>query len=183
MVTKRYISLIPSLKLPDGKEIDWKRIWRTQEVYPSLAHQIEIVAYQTMEFFRKVSKGGNERTLAIKEEVWKEYRKAPLTLTKEFLLDAVESSFEMEEAKSQERQTKFEQITELWTKYITLGSDYFKHIYDDVDRMRLLSGSDREVLRKAYLSIAKGNLSDRQVKQLSQVLDKLERETDYIMPK
>ena len=59
----------------------------------------------------------------------------------------------------------------------------FKHIYDDVDRMRLLSGSDREVLRKAYLSIAKGNLSDRQVKQLSQVLDKLERETDYIMPK
>lgn len=89
----------------------------------------------------------------------------------------------MEEAKSLERQTKFEQITELWTKYMILGSDYFKRIYDDVDRMRLLRGSNREVIRKAYLSIAKANLSDRQVRQLSQVLDKLERETDYIMPK
>ena len=169
--------------LPEGKEIDWKRIWRTQEVYPSLAHQVEIVAQQTMEFLRKVSKGGNERTLAIKEETWKEYRKMPLTLTSDFLSDAVESSFEKEEAKSQERQTKFEQITELWSKYMTLGADYFKRIYDDIDRMRILSGSDREVLRKAYISIGKGNLSDRQVKQVSQVLDKLEHETDYILPK
>ena len=79
------------------------------------------------------------------------------------------------------RQAKFEQITDLWSKYMTYGADYFKRIYDDVDRMRLLSGNDREILRKAYLSIAKGNLTDRQVKQISQVLDKLERETDYIM--
>lgn len=169
--------------LPEGKEIDWKRIWRTQEVYPSLAHQVEIVAQQTMEFLRKVSKGGNERTLAIKEETWKEYRKMPLTLTSEFLSDAVESSFEKEEEKSQERQTKFEQITELWNKYMTLGADYFKRIYEDIDRMRILSGSDREVLRKAYISIGKYNLSDRQVKQVSQVLDKLEHETEYILPK
>ena len=107
----------------------------------------------------------------------------PLTLTSEFLSDAVESSFEKEEAKSQERQTKFEQITELWNKYMTLGADYFKRIYEDLDRMRILSGSDREVLRKAYISIGKYNLSDRQVKQVSQVLDKLEHETEYILPK
>lgn len=169
--------------LPKGKEIDWKLIWRNQEVYPSLVHQIEIVAHNTMDFMRKVSKGGNERTLAIKEETWKEYRQQPLTLTNEFLADAVDSSFEKEEAKSQERQTKFEQITELWNRYVTLGADYFKHVYDDMERIKLLKGSDREIIRKSYHSIAKGNLSDRQVKQLAQVLDKIERETDYILPK
>lgn len=169
--------------LPEGKEIDWKRIWRTQEIYPSLAHQVEIVAQQTMDYLRKVSKGGNERTLAIKEDTWKDYKKVPLKLTNEFLLDAVDSSFEKEEAKSQERQAKFEQITDLWSKYMTFGTDYFKRLYDDVDRMRLLSGNDREILRKAYISIAKGNLTDRQVKQISQVLDKLDSETEYIRTK
>lgn len=169
--------------LPEGKEIDWKRIWRTQEIYPSLAHQVEIVAQQTMDYLRKVSKGGNERTLAIKEDTWKDYKKVPLKLTNEFLLDAVDSSFEKEEAKSQERQAKFEQITDLWSKYMTFGADYFKRLYDDVDRMRLLSGNDREILRKAYISIAKGNLTDRQVKQISQVLDKLDSETEYIRTK
>ena len=136
-----------------------------------------------MDYLRKVSKGGNERTLAIKEDTWKDYKKVPLKLTNEFLLDAVDSSFEKEEAKSQERQAKFEQITDLWSKYMTFGADYFKRLYDDVDRMRLLSGNDREILRKAYISIAKGNLTDRQVKQISQVLDKLDSETEYIRTK
>lgn len=169
--------------LPEGKQIDWKRIWRMQEIYPSLAHQVEIVAHQTMLFLRKVSNGGNERTQAIKEETWKEYRKEPLTLTSEFIKDAVDSTFEKEESKSQERQTKFEQITELWSKYMSLGADYFKGIYKDIDRMKILSGSDREVIRKGYLSIEHCNLSDRQVKQICQVLKKLEQDTDYILPK
>ncbi len=168
--------------LPDGKEIDWKRIWRNQDIYPSLAHQIEITAYQTMQFMRKVSKGGNERTLAIKEETWKEYRKEALNLTHDFLQDAVDSAFEKEDAKSQERQTKFEQITDLWSQYMTQGAGHFKRIYEDIDRMRLLTGSDREVIRKGIIGIERGNLSDRQVKQMAQVLDKLEHDTDYILP-
>ena len=154
-----------------------------QEIYPSLEHQVEIVAHQTMLFLRKVSKGGNERTLAIKEETWKEYRKEPLTLTSDFIKDAVDSTFEKEESKSQERQTKFEQITELWSKYMSLGANYFKRIYEDIDRMKILSGSDREVIRKGYVSIEHCNLSDRQVKQICQVIKKLEQDTDYILPK
>ncbi len=168
--------------LPNNKEIDWKRIWRNQDIYPSLAHQIEITAHQTMQFMRKVSKGGNERTLAIKEETWKEYRKESLNLTHDFLQDAVDSTFEKEDAKSQERQTKFEQITDLWSQYMTLGSSYFKRIYDDIDRMGLLTKNDREIIRKGIIGIERGNLSDRQVKQIAQVLDRLEHNTDYILP-
>ena len=66
---------------------------------------------------------------------------------------------------------------------MSLGVFYFMRIYVDIYIMRILSGSDREVLRKAYISIGKYNLSDRQVKQVSQVLDKLEHETEYILPK
>lgn len=168
--------------MPEGKEIDWKRIWKTQEVYPSLAHQVEIVAPQTMKFLHDISKGGNERTLAIKEETWQEYLKQPLILTDAFLDDATETAFEKEESKSQERQTRFNMATDMWAKFMLLGADYLNRVYSDMDRLKLLTASDREVVRISALSIAKANLSDRQVKRLTQIFIKLEEETDYIIP-
>lgn len=168
--------------LPEEKEIDWKRIWRAQDIYSSLAHQIEVVAKQTMLFLREVSNGGNERTLAIKEETWKQYKNKPLVLFDDFLNEASESSFEKEEAKSQERQTRFNMATDMWAKFMTLGSKYLNRIYQDMERMRLLSGMDRENVRIAALSVAKGNLTDRQVKRLVQIFKKLEEDTDYIIP-
>lgn len=169
--------------LPEGKEIDWKRIWKIQDIYPSLAHEVEIVAHKTMLFLREVSNGGNERTLAGKESTWKDYRdKIKLVLEDDFLNDLNDSSFAAEEAKSQERQTKFDQITEKWNYYMTLGASYFNKIYQDMENKRLLTGADREVIRISALSIAKYSLSDRQVKRITQVLEKLEKETDYIIP-
>lgn len=168
--------------LPKEKEIDWKRIWRSQDIYPSLAHQIEIVAPQTMKFLQKVSKGGNERTLAIKEETWKEYRDQALTLTEEFRDDLVDSDFEKEEARSQERKTRFNLATDMWAKYMTLGADYLERIHRDMERQRLLSAAERECIRISALSVRKGTLNDRQVKRLNQVFIRLDKETDYIIP-
>ena len=168
--------------LPKGKEIDWKRIWKTQDIYPSLARQAELVSWQTFDFLQKVSNHGNERTYAIKEETWKKYLEAPLTLTDDFIKDAVDSSFEKEEAKTQERQTRFNMATDMWAKFMTLGADYLNRVYKDMDRLNLLSGADRESVRICAMSIAKCNLSDRQVKRLTQIFEKLDSETDYIIP-
>lgn len=167
--------------LPEGKEIDWKRIWQAQDVYPSLAHQVEILAPQTMKFLHDISKGGNERTLAIKEETWKEYRKQPLRLTDDFLKDATETKFEKEESKSQERQVRFNQVTDLWAKYMSLGAQYFQQLYEDMERMSLLTASDRKSVQICARSIAKGTLTDRQVKRLYQIIDNLDKQTDYIV--
>ena len=168
--------------LPKGKEIDWKRIWRTQDIYPSLAHQLEIVARKTMDFLQKVSNGGNERTHAIKEETWKKYLLEPLFLTNEFIADAVDSSFEKEEAKIQERKARFELATDMWAKFMALGSDYLNGVYNDMDRKKLLTAAERESVRICAISVAKGNLTDRQVKGLTKIFEKLDKETDYIIP-
>ena len=72
--------------------------------------------------------------------------------------------------------------TDMWAKFMTLGSKYLNRIYQDMERMRLLSGMDRENVRIAALSVAKGNLTDRQVKRLVQIFKKLEEDTDYIIP-
>ena len=135
-----------------------------------------------MEFLGKISNGGNERTWAIKEDTWKKYRLEPITLTPEFINDAVDSVFEKEEAKSHERQERFNQTTDLWSKFMELGADYFKRLYNDMEKKRLLSGAEREVVRIASLSIAKMSLTDRQVKKLAQIIEKLDKETDYLIP-
>lgn len=168
--------------LPKGKEIDWKRIWRTQDIYPTLAHQLEIVAKRTMDFLQDVSKHGNERTYAIKEETWKKYLAVPLTLTDEFIADAADSSFEKEEAKTQERQTRFNIATDMWAKFMTLGADYINQVYKDMERLNLLSMQDRECVRICAISVSKGNLTDRQVKNLTKIFEKLDKETEYIIP-
>ena len=63
-----------------------------------------------------------------------------------------------------------------------LGADYFKRLYNDMDKKRLLSGAEREAVRIASLSIAKMSLTDRQVKKLAQIIEKLDKETDYLIP-
>lgn len=168
--------------IPEGKEIDWKRIWRMQDIYPSLAHQIEIVAQQTMLFLRKESNFGNERTLAGKEGTWEKYRKQELVLTNDFFADLVDSTFEKEEARSQERKTKFNLATDMWAKYMMLGADYLERIHHDMETQRLLSASDQECIRISAMSVRKGTLNDRQVKRLNQIFLRLDQETDYIIP-
>jgi hypothetical protein len=51
-----------------------------------------------------------------------------------------------------------------------------------MEKKRLLSGAEREVVRIASLSIAKMSLTDRQVKKLAQIIEKLDKETDYLIP-
>ena len=135
-----------------------------------------------MDFLQEVSKKGNERTYAIKEETWKKYLDQPLTLTDDFIADAVDSSFEKEEAKTQERQARFNMATDMWAHFMTLGADYLNRVYKDKDRLNLLSGADRESVRICALSVAKNTLSDRQVKALTKIFEKLDTETDYIIP-
>lgn len=168
--------------LPKDKEIDWRKIWRNQDIYPSLARQIEIVAKKTMIFLQQVSNNGNERTFAIKEETWKKYLDEPLELTNDFISDTVDSSYEKEEAKTQERKTRFNMTTDMWAKFMTLGDSYLNRVYRDMERLKLLSTADQECVRICSLSVRKGNLSDRQVKNLVKIFERLEKETDYIIP-
>ena len=142
----------------------------------------EIVAEQTMYFLRKISNNGNERTYAGKESTWKKYIDEPLNLESDFIEDLISNKLVKEESKSQERKVRFELVTDMWSKFMSLGTDYVMRVYNDMDRLKLLKASDREAVRISALSIAKYNLSDRQVKRLSQIFQKLEQETDYIFP-
>ena len=168
--------------LPKNKDIDWKLIWKKQLVYPSLARQIEIVAKNTMDFFARESKGGNERTYAIKEETWKKYRTEPLSLLDDFVKDLVDIEESNEEEKAEAKVARFNSVTDMYAKAIALGWQYWYSIYEDLDRQRILSTGERDIIKGMAMYIKKNNfLSDAQVKKLWRIVQKIEKETDYVI--
>ena len=167
--------------LPKGNEIDWRRIWNQQKIYDTLAHQIEIIAYKTYKFMQEESRGGIERTYAMKEETWRKYRDMPLSLEDDFVSELIDSNEFKEEAKAEEKVARFNSATDLYAKVFVLGSKYWEELYNDIERLQLLTYYDRSFVKSLVGYIKRGNVSDAQVKKLWKIVDKLEKETDYVM--
>jgi hypothetical protein len=166
--------------LPQGKEIDWTRIWNAQKIYDSLARQIEIVAYKTYLFFKEISNGGIERSFAVKEDSWKKYRQEPLELEEDFVKELINSEEFKVEAKSEAKKKRFESEIDLEVKVNTLGSAYWEAVYQDFERQKLLSPYERDVIKSMANYLKRGFLTGPQVKKLWKIVQKIEKETDYI---
>lgn len=168
--------------LPRGKELNWFLIWKEQDLYPSLAHQIEIVAKQTMHFFDKVSNGGNQRTYAIKEETWEKYLSLPLLLENDFIHDLSDIEDTKTEEKAEAKVTRFKSEIDLNIKAVQLGHQYWLTLYKDLEKLKLLSGGERDKIKGIATYLAKkGILTDPQAKALWKIVKKIQEQTDYIL--
>lgn len=168
--------------LPKDKDIDWKLIWKNQAMYDSLVRQIEIVSKKTMDFFAKESKGGNERTYAIKEETWINYKAEKLVLLDEFVNDLVDVKESKDEEKTAAKEARFNSLTELYAKAISLGWKYWFELYEDLEKQKILTGGERDLIKGMSDYIKKKNyLSDAQVMKLWKVVQKIEKDTDYVL--
>lgn len=145
-----------------------------------MARQIEIVAYKTYRFLNKISNGGIERSFAIKEDTWKQYRQEPLVLEEEFVNELIDSEEFKDKAKSEAKKKRFETEIDLEVKVNTLGSAYWESVYQDLERQRLLSPYERDVIKSMAGYLKRGFLSSGQVKKLWKIVQKIEKETDYI---
>ena len=166
--------------LPQGKEIDWTRIWNAQKIYDSMARQIEIVAYKTYRFLNQISNGGIERSFAVKEETWKKYRQEPLELEEDFVNELVNVEEFKDKEKSEAKKKRFENEIDLEVKVNTLGSAYWENVYNDLERQRLLSPYERDVIKSMANYLKRGFLTGPQVRKLWKIVQKIEKETDYI---
>lgn len=168
--------------LPNGKEINWPLIWKNQAMYPSLAHQIEIVAKLTKEFFDEVSHGGNQRTYAIKEETWKKYLSWPLVLESDFIMDLINIEEAKIEEKAQAKIARFKSEIDLTVKAVKLGCKYWLTLYNDLERQKILSGGERDKIKGIASYLAKnGILTDSQAKALWKIVKKIQDQTDYVL--
>lgn len=175
------ISIIMYL-LPEGKDIDWKRIWTKQMLYSELVHQIEIVSKEVHEFLLD-SEGAIVREYAKKVSTWKKFKESNnIQLTESFISSLVDIESIKEEEKAAKRAHKFNSDIDLEVEFYTRGYNYWMKFHSDIERERLVSGGDCDFVKSVASYILKGNLpSKSQIKKLLKIITKAE-DSGYIMP-
>lgn len=168
--------------IPDKKDIDWLRIWKIQKLYPSLAHQAEIIAQEANKFIAN-SGGMIAREYARKVDTWKKFRdEYPIQVTDEFLKDLVSIFETKSNEKSAKREHKFNSDIDLSVQVYNLGASYWSKFYSEMEKTRLLSASDTSYINSVVRSVCQGRLlSGPQCKKLLKIINQAE-DLGYIMP-
>lgn len=168
--------------LPENKDLDWKRIWNKQMLYPELVHQIEIIAKEAHEFLLD-SGGAIVREYAKKSATWKKFRDDySVGLTKEFVDSLISKELLKADEKAAKRARKFNSDIELEVEFYTRGYDYWMKFYNDMEREQILSGGDRDFIKMLASLIVKRSLPGKaQIKRLLKIINKAE-DVGYIMP-
>lgn len=167
--------------IPEKKDIDWLRIWRYQKLYPSLAHQAEIIAQEANRFIAD-SGGMIAREYARKAETWKRFRdNHSIPMIEKFYDDLVSKS----ETKAQEARAKkshkFNSDIDLSVQIFTLGVDYWAQFYNDMENTKLLNASDTNYISSVVRYVSQGRLlSGAQCKKLLKIIN-LAEDLGYIM--
>lgn len=168
--------------LPENKDLDWKRIWNKQMLYPELVHQIEIIAKEAHEFLLD-SGGAIVREYAKKSATWKKFRDDySAGLTKEFVDSLISKELLKADEKAAKCARKFNSDIELEVEFYTRGYDYWMKFYNDMEREQILSGGDRDFIKMLASLIVKRSLPGKaQIKRLLKIINKAE-DVGYIMP-
>lgn len=168
--------------IPQGKDIDWRIIWKHQKLYPALMRQVEIIAQTTNDFISK-SGGMIAREYARKADTWKKFRDdVKIIPSDEFIASLISIEESNDEAKLAKKAHKFNSDLELSVKVFELGTSYWTKFYLDLETNKLLSGGDRDFVSSIIKYISRGSLlTSSQCKRLFKIIQKAE-ELGYTMP-
>ncbi len=140
------VSKLMSL-IPRDKCLDYSRIWKAQDLYPSLNYEIERIAKATNEFILK-SNGVIVTEYCKKEETWKNYKKVPYELSQDFIDDLSSLEYENSEMDAAKKTTKLYNDLNIEATIYKLGGEYWRKLIEEGTKRRLLTPSDVALLNK-----------------------------------
>lgn len=92
-------------KCPEGREIDWMRIWDRQDLYPSLRQEVEKALYHAYSYILDHNTGVVSE-FAKKKDNWTRFLEEPYDLNDDFVSDLISSSLAAERAKASSKDQK-----------------------------------------------------------------------------
>lgn len=134
--------------VPSGFSINYALIWKKQELYPSFVRQIEIVS-QVADQFLMASNGIIVRDYARDPKTWQKFREIQIKLNSDFIMDLVPESEIKSEAKSAKKEQKELNKVADEIEVYNYGSDYWKNLIKQAQKMKLLSNSEEGMLMTA----------------------------------
>lgn len=168
--------------IPSDKDIDWNTIWKYQKLYPSLAHQVEIIAQAANKFLLQ-SGGMIAREYARKAETWKKFRdNYDIQLTSDFVSDLCSVKDTKAEEVSAKKSHRFNANVDMSVEIFKLGAAYWNKFYSDMVESKLLNANDTEYIGSIAKYITQGKLmSPAQCKKLLKIIN-LAEDLGYLMP-
>jgi hypothetical protein len=113
--------------IPTGYALDFDRIWRKQELYPSLVAEINRIAQITNMFIQK-SSGVIVTEYCKKEDTWNKYKVVPCTFSQEFISDLMPLSIIEDKMKAEMKSEKLGKELNIEGEIVNLGGAYRKRI-------------------------------------------------------
>lgn len=160
--------------IPDKYEIDYARIWKYQRLYPSFAHEIEILSEKVHYWIDNTRQGVIPREYTKKAATWKEFKENfHYCLTDNFIDDLIPSSFSKQEEKAAKKQSLFDNNIEISVQIFNKGAEYWFNIAKTMEQHSICSFGDRLfILQVAKLCANASLLTSRQSSKLKKILDK-----------
>ena len=160
--------------LPKNMSIDYNRIWQKQHMYPSLVHQVEIVAPQVHQWLLDNNGGVIVREFAKKADTWKKLQDySGCSLTESFLNDAVSADYVKQEEKSAHKQSMFDSNIDATVLIYQKGAAYWYDVADKMNQYKILSYGDRDFVAKvADICQRNSLLTTKQASKLRKIIEK-----------
>lgn len=160
--------------IPQNKSIDYDLIWKSQCIYPSFVHEMEIVSLMTHEFL--LDSGGRiVREYARQKETWNIYKGMPYELSETFYSDLRDISEIKKEASQAKKERKFNNDIDNAVEIFNLGYNYWYSVYKKVENERVVNFSDIMFIKSIADIIKKNGLpSSAQAKRLIRIFNTIE---------
>ncbi len=167
--------------IPAKLTINWNFIWQNQALPPQFVHEIEIVAKMAYDFITDNSGSMIVTEFCKKAETWEKFRSLKYEPSIEFLKTlALKEDVDEEETyafKEEQRNTQID--TEM--KIYNLGSEYWQRLYEEANKMKLLSDKDASLLQIAASIEKTGHLpSPAQANAIMAIHDRLEKQGIFV---
>lgn len=137
--------------IPNGYALDFDRIWRKQELYPSLIAEINRIAQVTNEFIQK-SNGVIVTEYCKKEDTWDKYKAIPCAFSQEFINDLMPLSIIEDKMKSEMKSEKLGKELNIEGEIVNLGGAYWRNLIAEGLKRKILSPMEIDLLNIAASS-------------------------------
>lgn len=130
-----------------GFDIDFLRIWNSQELYTELSNQLRILCTEVYKFITRDDRGTENVTEWCKREAcWESAKKERWPITSEFLSTLVSASIDKKEAKTNRDVMN---DVDLLKTIMAYGSDYWMKVLLWGNKRHLLASMEETYIRQA----------------------------------
>lgn len=160
-----------------GYELDFNRIWNTQDIYYELEDQIVILSQEVYEFITGPRDTENVTEWCKKEACWQRAKAYAWTFNDSFIYTLISKNEEKVEEKEEKTKRKLANEVDALKEIVARGSEYWTQMLQWGMERRLLSEKEISVLKITININRTGRIpTDKQAKVVMQSRERLIKE-------